>query len=200
MSRRRLIEVLVAAGVFLLLLAIVFVRPTARRTGAPASVPLFVRAPGAPPDFGNHAYSAAFAFVADSSRALVLYPVEFEQRADVYVMNRALADGYRLVLDDSLHADETPRAAGWIDGARAWVVIGMTMGTVSPGGDLYEFVPETGGSRLLWASPDSGRTQAVSFTPPATVQLRTFDANMMPRGDSSLVLPAATVAEGPSAP
>jgi hypothetical protein len=200
MSRRRLTELLVAAAVFLLLLAIVFVRPTSRRTGAPASMPLFVRAPGAPPDFGNHAYSAALAFTPDSSRALVLYPVEFEQRADLYVMNRSLADGYRLVLEDSLHADETPKAAGWIDAARAWVVIGPTMGTVSPGGDLYEFVPETGGSRLLWASPDSGRTQAVSLAPPATVQLRTFDDNMMPRGDSSLVLPAAAVAKGPTAP
>jgi len=200
MSRRRLLELVVAAAVFLLLLAIVFVRPTSKRTGAPASTPLFVRAPGTPPDFGNHAYSAFLAFAPDSSRALVLYPVEFEQRADVYVMNRSLADGYRLVLDDSLHADETPRAAGWIDGARAWVVIGHTMGTVSPGGDLYEFVPETGGSRLLWASPDSGRTQAVSFAPPSTVQLRTFDANIMPRGDSSVVLPAAALAEGPTAP
>src|SRR6187549_2496086 len=122
MSRRRLLELVVAAAVFLLLLAIVFVRPTSKRTGAPASTPLFVRAPGTPPDFGNHAYSAAVAYASDSSRALVLYPVEFEQRADVYVMNRSLADGYRLVLDDSLHADETPRAAGWIDGARAWVV------------------------------------------------------------------------------
>jgi hypothetical protein len=200
MSRRRLLELLVAAGVFLLLLAIVFVRPTSKRTGAPASIPLFVRALGAPPDFGNHAYSAAVVFVADSARALVLYPLEFEQRADIYVMDRSLADGYRLVLDDSLHADESPKAAGWIDAAHAWVVIGYTMGTVSPGGDLYEFVPETGGSRLLWASPDSGRTQAVSFTPPSTVQLRTFDANMMPRGDSTLVLPAAALAEGPSSP
>ena len=200
MSRRRWLEVLVGAGVFLLLLAIILVRPTSRRTGAPASIPLFVRAPGTPPDFGNHAYSATVAYAPDSARALVLYPVEFEERADVYVMNKALADGYRLVLDDSLHADESPKAAGWIDRAHAWVVIGYTMGTVSPGGDLYEFVPETGGSRLLWSSPDSGRTQAVSFTPPSTVQLRTFDANMMPLGDSVLVLPAAALAEGPTTP
>ena len=200
MSRRRWLELLVAAGVFLLLLAIVFVRPTSKRTGAPASIPLFVRAPGAPPDFGNHAYSASVAFSADSSRALVLYPVEFEQRADVYVMNKSLADGYRLVLDDSLHADETPRAAGWIDPARAWVVIAHTMGTVSPGGDLYEFVPETGGSRLLWASPDSGRTQALAFKPPSTVELRAFDDNMNTFRDSTVVLPAAALAGGPSTP
>jgi hypothetical protein len=78
MSRRRWLELLVAAGVFLLLLAIVFVRPTSKRTGAPASTPLFARAPGAPPDFGNHAYAASVAYAPDSSRALVLYPLEFE--------------------------------------------------------------------------------------------------------------------------
>jgi hypothetical protein len=197
MSRRRLTELLVAAAVFLLLLAIVFVRPTSRRTGAPASMPLFSRAPGAPPDFGNHAYSLAVAFASDSSRALVLYPLEFEQRADLYVMNKALADGYRLVLDDSLHADETPKAAGWIDAARAWVVIGHTMGTVSPGGDLYEFVPETGGSRILWASPDSERTQALSYSPPNTLRVRMFDAAMNTSRDSTIALSAAAVAAGP---
>jgi hypothetical protein len=121
----------------------------------------------------------------------VLYPVEFEQRADVYVMNRSLADGYRLVLDDSLHADETPRAAGWIDAARAWVVIGQTMGTVLAGRRPLRVRARDGRLAPALGLARSGRTQAVSFAPPSTVQLRTFDANMMPRGDSSVVLPAA---------
>jgi hypothetical protein len=197
MSRRRWFELLVAAGVFLLLLAIVFVRPTARRTGAPASIALFRRAPGAPPDFSNDAYASGLAYSPDSSRVLVLYPLEFEERADVYVMDKARAEGFRLVLDDSLHADESPKAAGWIDRTHAWIVVGFTLGTVSPGGDLYEFDPDTGNARMLWASADSGRTQAVAFAPPSTVRLRTFDARMTPRGDSTLVLPEAALAAGP---
>jgi hypothetical protein len=98
MSRRRLIELLVAAAVFLLLLAIVFVRPTSRRTGAPASMPLFARAPGAPPDFGNHAYSASVAFASDSSRALVLYPVVIETTLPLRAQASALRIGYVLLL------------------------------------------------------------------------------------------------------
>src|SRR5690349_3151249 len=184
MSRRRLLEFVVAAIVFVLLVAIVFVRPTAKRTGAPPSLELFSRAPGSPPDFSAGSYASHIAYAPDSSRALVLYPVEFEQRADVYVMNRGLTDGYRLVLDDSLHGGESPKACGFIDGARAWVVLGHTMGTVSPGGDLYEFSPETGSGKLLWASPDSGRTQALSPT-----SVRVFDASMNTWRDSTLVLP-----------
>ena len=184
MSRRRLLELLVAAGVLLLLLAIVFVKPTARRTGAPAARSLFTRAPGSPPDFSSGSYSSRVAYAPDSARALVLYPVEFEQRADVYVMNRGLTDGYRLVLDDSLHGSESPKACGFLDGARAWVVLGHTMGTVSPGGDLYEFSPDDGSGKLLWASPDSGRTQALSPT-----RVRIFDASMNTWRDSTIVLP-----------
>jgi hypothetical protein len=99
-----------------------------------------------------------------------------------------------MVLDDSLHGRETPKAAGWIDRAQAWVVIGHTMGTVSPGGDLFAVDPSLGTARLLWATPDSGRTQAVAFAPPSTVALKVFDANMDHPRDSTLVLPEAAVA------
>lgn len=191
MSRRRLLEILVAAGVFLLLLSIVFVRPTAKRTGAPAVRTLFSRVPGSAPDFSSGSYSSAVAYAPDSSRALVLYPLEFEERADLYVMSRSLADGYRLVLDDSLHGGESPKACGWIDRAHAWVVVGHTMGTVSPGGDLYEVSPDDGAGKLLWASPDSGRTQALSYAPPAEVRVRVFDAAMNLHRDSTITLPAA---------
>jgi len=186
MSRRRVLELLVAAAVFLLLLAIVFVRPTARRTEAPAVRALFTRAPGAAPDFSSGSYASAVAYAPDSSRALVLYPVGFEERADLYVMSRGLADGYRLVLDDSLHSDESPKACGWIDRARAWVVVGHTMGTVSPGGSLYEVNPDDGSGKLLWASP--GRTQALSFTPPSELRVRVFDAQMNLYRDSTIAV------------
>ncbi len=194
MTRRRITELVVAAAVFLLLLAVFFVRPTARRTGAPASFELFSRAPGAPPDFGNDAYAAAAAYAPDSARALVLYPVEFEERADLYVMNHARSEGYRLVLDDSLHAKDTPKAVGWLDPERAWVIVGFTMGTVSPGGDLYELDPATGKARVLWAAPESGNLQAVGFEPPGTVRLRVFDGNMDHPRDSTVILPPDALA------
>src|SRR5689334_22964143 len=171
-----------------------FELPTARRTGVPASAALFHRSPGSAPDFSGGSYASFVAFAPDSTRALVLYPFEFEERAVLYVMNRSLTDGYRLVLDDSLHGSDTPKAVGWIDGAQAWVVVGYSQGTVSPGSDLFALSLETGAARLLWASPDSGRTQAVSFAPPSTVQLRMFDSNMDHPRDSTLVLPAAALA------
>lgn len=191
MSRRRLLELLVAAVVFAVLLAIVFVRPTAKRTSAPLTRTLFTRAPGGAPDFSSGSYAARVAWAPDSSRALVLYPVEFEERADLYVMSRGLTEGYRLVLDDSLHSQDTPKACGWFDRARAWVVIGYTQGTVSPGGDLYEVSPDDGAGKLLWASPDSERTQALSFTPPGTLHVRVFDSAMNASRDSTIALPAA---------
>ena len=194
MSRRRWIELLVAAGVFLLLLAVLLVRPTAKKTGAPASVTLFHRAPGSPPDFGNDSYDAVTAYAPDSARALVLYPTEFEERADVYVTDRARAEGYRLVLDDSLHGGDTPKACGWIDRAQAWVIVGYTQGTVSPGGDLYQFDPDTGKAKLLWASADQGHTQAVAFEPPDRVRAKVFDAHMDHPRDSTFVLPREALA------
>jgi hypothetical protein len=194
MTKRRTMEVLVALAVFVLLLAVILVKPTSKRTAPPPALVLFHRAPGAPPDFGNDSYAAVVAPSPDSARALVLYPAEFEERADVYVMDRARGDGYKLVLEDSLHAQDTPKAAGWLDAKRAWVIVGYTMGTVSPGGDLFEFDPGTGEARVLWASSEPGRIQAVGFTPPGTIRLKVFGENMLHERDSTIVLPAAALA------
>jgi hypothetical protein len=192
MSRRRLIELLVALGVLLLLLAVFLVRPTARKTGVPP-IPLFQRASGTPPDFGSGSYAALTATSPDSQRVLVLYPVEFEERADLYVVPRE-GDGYRLVLADSTRAQDTPKAVGWLDRSHAWVTVGPTYGTVSPGGDLFSVDLITGQAASLWASPDSGRTQAVGFTPPNVVRLKAFDDNMDHPRDSTVTLTRATAA------
>jgi hypothetical protein len=194
MTRRRVLEIAVAAGVLLLLLAVFLVRPTAHRTGAPAAV-LFERASGAPPDFGGDAWQARIAVAPDSAHALVLYPVEFEERADVYVMDRARHDGYRLVLADSSHAEDSPKLAGWLGPQLAWVIVGYQFGTVSPGGDLFAFDPATGRAALLWAAADSGRIQAVGFDPPDRVRLQVFDERMMNPRDSSATLGAGKLAE-----
>jgi hypothetical protein len=188
MSRRRILEIVVAASVLLLLLAVFLVRPTAHRTSAPAAV-LFERASGAPPDFGGNAYRSRIAIAPDSARTLVLYPIEFEERADLYVTDRARGSGYRLMLADSSHAEDTPKVAGWLDPKLAWVIVGYQFGTVSPGGDLYALDPGTGRAVCLWASADSGQTQAVGFTPPDRVRLAVFDEKGMNRRDSVAVLP-----------
>jgi hypothetical protein len=194
MTRRRMLEIAVAASVLLLLLAVFLVRPTAHRTSAPAPV-LFERASGAPPDFGGTAYQSRTAVAPDSAHALVLYPVEFEERADLYLMDRARGTGYRLVLADSSHAEDTPKFAGWLDPERAWVIVGYQFGTVAPGGDLYAFDPATGRAALLWASADSAQTQAVGFTPPDQVRLQVFEPNMTNPRDSTAVLPPGRLAD-----
>jgi len=188
MSRRRILEIVVAASVLLLLLAVFLVRPTARRTSAPAPM-LFERASGTPPDFGGNAYQSRIAVAPDSARALVLYPIEFEERADLYVTDRTRGSGYRLVLADSTRAEDTPKQVGWLDPQRAWVIVGYQYGTVSPGGDLFALDPATGRAALLWASADSGLTQAVGFAPPDRVRLAVFDERAMNRRDSTAVLP-----------
>jgi hypothetical protein len=198
MTKRRTMEVLVALAVFVLLLAVILVKPTSRRTAQPPSIALFHRAPGAPPDFGNDSYQAIAALSPDSARALVLYPAEFEERADLYVIDRAKGDGYRLVLDDSLHAEDTPKAVGWLDSGHAWVIVGYTLGTVAPGGDLFEVDPVSGKARVLWASPEGGSVQAVGFTPPGTIRLKVFGENMLHERDSTVVLPAAALAAAQS--
>ncbi|MEP7028191.1 MAG: DUF4652 domain-containing protein [Candidatus Eisenbacteria bacterium] len=192
MTRRRMLEIAVAVGVLLLLLAVLLVRPTARRTSAPSAV-LFERAPGQAPDFGSMAYQSRIAISPDSSRALVLYPVEFEERADLFVTDRRLGNGYRLALAESSRVEDTPKRVGWLDASLAWVIVGYMYGTVSPGGDLFAFDPTSGRGVCLWASQDSDRTQAVEFTPPDRVRLRVFDADLGASRDSLLVLAPGTL-------
>ena len=67
---------------------------------------------------------------------------------------------------------------------------------MSPGGDLYAVEAADGTARLLWASPDSGRTQAVGAEAARpgrgiVVRLKAFDANLVAARDSSLELPPA---------
>ena len=192
MTRRRLLEILVAGAVLLLLLTIFLVRPTARRT-APPPAALFHPAPGVPPDFTTEGRSFLSAGSPDRTRTAVLYPVEFEEPADLFVVTGP-GEGTRYQLADSLRETWTPRAVGWLDDRTLWVTVGWRYGTVSPGGDLYAVEPGDGTARLLWASPDSGRTQAVAAEPAApgrgiVVRLKAFDENLLAARDSSLELP-----------
>ena len=198
MTRRRLLEILVALVVLLVLLTIVFVRPTGRREGPGTKRALFHKVPVAPPDFAAGGFQVLAAKGPDGMRTAVLYPVEFEMPADLYVLTGP-AEGYKLELADSLRANRTPKNVGWIDDKRLWVTVGELYGTVSPGGDLWEVDPEDGSARMLWATPDTGRTQAVAADAgpegrpggSITVRLKAFDANMIAARDS-----AATVAAG----
>ena len=192
MTRRRQIEILVALGLLLALLAIFLVRPTAHHT-APPPAALFHAVPGIPPDFaaGGEAFLAAGS--PDRSRTAVLYPTEFEVPADLYVVS-GRGVGTRFQLADSLRETWTPRAVGWLDDQTLWVTVGWLFGTVSPGGDLYAVNPIEGTARLLWATPDSGQTQAVAAEAGGAgrgivVRLRVFDEDLAGARDSTLELP-----------
>ena len=195
MTRRRLLELLVALAVLLLLLLIVFVRPAGWLPRPPGEEKhaLFHRVPGSPPDFAAGGFQVLAAKGPDGKRTAVLYPVEFEMPADLYVLTGP-AQGYRLELADSLRATRTPKNVGWLDEQRLWVTVGELYGTVSPGGDLWAVDPEDGSARLLWATPDSGRTQAVAAEAgprgPIAVRLKAFDANMIAARDSAATVPA----------
>ena len=199
MSRRRLLEILVAVAVALLLLTVFLVRRIDWRSGltpgpelaAPRA--LFRPVPGAPPDFSAGGFQVLSARAPDGSRSAVLYPVEFEMPADLWVVTGPGA-GTRLELVDSLRATVTPKNVGWLDDEELWVTLGHLYGTVSPGGDLWAVDPATGAARRLWASPDTGRTQAVGVDPGGagraiTVRLKAFDANMMDPRDSAVSVP-----------
>lgn len=192
MTRRRLLEWTIAGALLLALLTIILVRPTAHRT-APPPAALFHAVPGAPPDFAADGYAMLAAASPDRSRTAVLYPVEFEMPADLYVVTGP-GEGTHYQLADSLRDSWTPRAVGWLDDRTLWVTVGWLYGTVSPGGDLYAVDPAEGAARLLWASPDSGRTQAVAAEPAVpgrgiVVRLKAFDETLATARDSSLVLP-----------
>ena len=199
MTRRRVVEIAVALAVVLLLLAVLLVRPTARHTGPPSGpepaerIALFRPVPGATPDFAAGGFQVLSAPAPDGSRTAVLYPVEFEMPADLYLVSGP-GTGTRLELADSLRATLTPKNVGWLDGRTLWLTLGYLYGTVSPGGDLWEVDPVDGMARRLWASPDSGRTQAVGAQPGGNgeaiaVRLKVFDANLVSARDSTLLLP-----------
>ncbi len=192
MTRRRLLEILVALAILVLLLTVILVRPTGRRAGppggAPASQALFHAAPGAPPDFASGGFQVISAAAPDGSRSAVLYPVEFEMPADLYLVTGP-GEGQRLELADSIRATLTPKNVGWLDDRLLWVTLGYLYGTVSPGGDLWAVDPASGSAQRLWASPDTGRTQAVGVEPGAAggailVRLKAFDQNMQVARDS----------------
>src|SRR5688572_8052876 len=196
MTRRRVVEIAVALAVVLLLIAILLVRPTSRQTGLPPGpeeaprIALFHPVPGDLPDFTAGGFQAIRAPAPDQVRAAVLYPVEFELPADLYLVTGP-GTGTRLELADSLKATLTPKNVGWIDDRRLWLTLGYVYGTVSPGGDLYEVDPATGTARRLWASPDSGRTQAVAAEAggaggPIRVRLKAFDANLVTARDTTI--------------
>ena len=195
MTRRRLLALLVALAVLVLLLLVFLVRPTGRRPAPPdgdgheASHALFHPVPGAPPDFAAGGFQVISAPAPGGARTAVLYPVEFEMPADLYLVTGP-GDGVRLELADSIRATLTPKNVGWLDDGRLWVTLGFVYGTVSPGGDLWAVDPEDGTARRLWASPDSGRNQAVGAEQGRggggiLVRLKAFDDNMQVARDST---------------
>ena len=199
MTRRRLLEILVAAAVLVLLVTIVLVRPTARRTEPPPT-PLFHPAAGALPDFAAEGLGLITAASPDRSRTALLYPAEFEEPADLYVLTGP-GEGVRFALADSLAQTMTAKNVGWLDARTLWVTLGWRYGTVSPGGDLYAVDPGTGEAWLLWACPDSVRAQAVAAEPATdgrsiVVQLKAFDEQYLLARDSVLSLPALGRATG----
>jgi hypothetical protein len=197
MTRRRVLEIAVAAAVVLLLLAVFLVRPTGRGPGPTTPIALFTRVQGDPPDFATGSYEARIVPSPDSGRVAVLYPVQFEVRSELYItaLNR---EGHHLSLENRQNANNTPKAVGWLSPIELWVVVGYTWGTVSPGGDLYLMNPETGRAARLWTSPDEGRTQAVALEAQGdrlTVHVVHFDENMDHARDSTVVLPKGALVE-----
>ena len=196
MSRRRVLEFVVAALVFLLLLSVLFVRSTWHGT-LPPPITLFHESPGAPPDFSSGAYRALRARAPDGAREAALYPAEFEVPSALYVLAPGRAPR-RFLLADSLSTTLNPKWVGWLDADLLGLTLGELYGTVSPGGDLFLVDPETGRAAVLWASPDSGQTQALSARPEGQgevrVRLAVFGPAMSGPRDSTLVLPSQAVA------
>ncbi len=193
MTRRRLLEILVAASVLVLLVAVFLVRPTARRT-EPPPVPLFHRVSGALPDLGDSddGQGRITARSPDGVRTAMLFPVEFEEAADLYVLTGPV-QGVRFTLADSVARTQTPKNVGWIDPQTLWVVVGHRWGTVSPGGDVHAVDPVTGEGRLLWACPDSVRAQAIRAEPASDgmgilLRLNVFDEQYLVAHDSTVRL------------
>lgn len=204
MTRRRALEILVALAVLVLLVTVFLVRPTARRTEPPPT-PLFHPVEGALPDFGADSLTGRITVRSpDGARTAVLYPVEFEEAADLYVL-AGPGSGTHFTLGDSMAKSLTGKAVGWLDDRTLWVILGYRWGTVSPGGDLYAVDPVTGAGRLLWGNPEAGRIQAVDADPTPdgrgiVVQLKAFDEQYMAARDSTQTLPAAPWARGEPTP
>jgi hypothetical protein len=193
MTRRRLLEILVAGIILVLLVTVFLVRPTARRTEPPPS-PLFHPVAGTIPDFTTEGLGRVVAGSPDRSRTALLYPAEFEESADLYVLTGP-GEGVRFALADSLRETVSAKNVGWLDARTLWVTLGWRYGTVSPGGDLHAVDADTGEGWLIWASPDSARTQAVAAEPTAdgrgiVVRLKVFDPQMLEARDSVLTVPA----------
>lgn len=203
MTRRRLLEILVAATVLVLLVTVILVRPTARRTEPPPA-PLFHPVAGGIPDLSASGEGRITARSPEGGHTAILYPVEFEEPADLYVLT-APGQGVHFALADSVATELSPKNVGWIDAHTLWVTLGYRYGTVSPGGDLHLVDAATGRGRILWVTPDAGQTQAVAATPEPggrwiSVRLKVFDANMEDARDSTIRLPTGAPPRGDPTP
>jgi hypothetical protein len=200
MTRRRLLEIGIALAILVLLIAVFLVRPTSRRTDPPPA-PLFHTVEGPLPDFAAPDDVRRIAVPSpDRTRIAMLYPVEFEEPADLYVLTTT-GTGVHYTLAESVAVSLTPKNVGWIDPRALWVILGYRYGTVSPGGDLHLVDPETGRGRIVWVSPDSGRTQAMAAeaTPDGrwiSVRFKVFDAGMLSARDSLANLPMMSPPRG----
>ena len=165
---------------------------------------LFHPVAGGIPDLAARGEGKLSARSPDGTRTAVLYPVEFEEPADLYVLT-APGEGVHFALTESVATELTPKNVGWIDPHTLWVTLGYRYGTVSPGGDLHIVDATTGRGRILWVSPDAGQTQAVAAIPEPdgrwiSMRLKAFDENMQVARDSTIRLPASTPPGGDLTP
>lgn len=86
----------------------------------------------------------------DTKLEAVVYPMEFEEKTEVYIFNNETQQGAKVLGEQNLDAQQNIKNISFYDNDNLLLIIGSRYGTTAVGGDVYRFNLETKELKLIY--------------------------------------------------